>query len=130
VRRIGSGRGGLLAAAGVLAAGTGLAAVQTVTIGDLYDGGAVNLAPGDTLEVKLTPAAGCFWGVAFGDPAVLKPEPDPAPGGSSFRFKAATAGTVSLGLACRSASDPQSPAGGLFRVAVAVKDSLMPRGPR
>ncbi len=112
----------------LLVAGAGLGAVQTVTIGDLYDGGTVNLAPGDTLEVKLSTPAGCSWSVAFDDAAVLRTESASAPGGSVFRFRAATTGSASVGLACRSAADPQAPAGGLFRVAVVVKEALMPRG--
>ncbi len=121
-------RAGLVAALGLLAAATGLAAVQTVMIGDLYDGGTVNLAPGDTLEVKLSTLAGCSWSVAFDDAAVLKTEAPGAPGGSVFRFRATTTGSASVGLACRSAADPQAPAGALFRVAVVVKEALLPRG--
>ena len=50
-----------MAAASALAiagATTAAAAVQTVTIGDLYAGGTVNLAPADTLEVRLSPGPG------------------------------------------------------------------------
>jgi inhibitor of cysteine peptidase len=104
------------------------AAIQTVTIGDLYDGGSVNLAPGDTLEVRLAAgASGCTWGPAFGDPNVLKPEP-PDPAAVAFRYKAVTTGSASLGLACLKTSDPQAPPGGLFRVQVAVKETVLPRG--
>jgi predicted secreted protein len=114
-----------LFAAGVAAAH---ASIQTVTIGDLYDGGTVNLSAGDTLEVRLAPGpGGCTWRPAFGDVAVLKPEGEP-PAGPPFRYKALTAGSTSLGLACLSPSDPQAPAGGLFRVQIVVKDSLLPRG--
>lgn len=111
------------------AAAAGEAAIQTVTIGDLYDGGTVNLAPGDTLEVRLTASAsGCTWGHAFGDAAVLKPEPADSAAPSAFRYKALTTGSASLGLACLKAADPQAPPGGLFRVLVIVKDSALPRG--
>lgn len=110
------------------AAATASAAIQTVTIGDLYDGGSVNLAPGDTLEVRLAAnASGCTWATAFGDPNVLKPEP-PDPDAPAFRYKAVTTGSASLGLACLKTSDPQAPPGGLFRVQVAVKAAVLPRG--
>jgi inhibitor of cysteine peptidase len=105
------------------------AAIQTVVIGDLYDGGTVNLAPGDTLEIRLAAgASGCAWGQGFGDASVLKPEADAAPATPVFRYKAVTAGSASLGLACLKAGDPRAPAGGLFRVQVVVKDSVLPRG--
>jgi inhibitor of cysteine peptidase len=104
------------------------AVIQTVVIGDLYDGGTVNLSSGDTLEVRLaTPASGCAWAPAFGDAAILKPDAAAADA-SVFRYKAVTPGQTSLGLACRKPSDPQAPAGGLFRVLVVVKESLFPRG--
>ena len=114
----------------LLLAGTrgAAAAIQTVTIGELYDGGTVNLSSGDTLEVRLAPGpGGCTWRPAFGDAAVLKPEGE-APSGPPFRYKAVTGGSTSLGLACLSPTDAQAPAGGLFRVQVVVKDSLLPRG--
>jgi len=105
------------------------AVIQTVVIGDLYDGGTVNLSSGDTLEVRLgAPPSGCTWGQAFGDAAILKPDAAPAADASVFRYKAVTTGQTSLGLACRKASDLQAPAGGLFRVLVVVKESLFPRG--
>lgn len=117
-----------LVAALLLSASAASAAIQTVTIGDLYDGGSVNLAPGDTLEVRLTASAsGCTWGPAFGDPNVLTLDP-PAPASLAFRYKAVTTGSASLGLACLKTSDPQAPAGGLFRVQVAVKEAVLPRG--
>lgn len=122
-------RRGVLAVV-LLAAGVGAAdaAIQTVTIGDLYDGGTVNLSPGDTLEVRLSPGpGGCTWRPAFGDAAVLKPETEP-PAGPPFRYKAVAAGSTSLGLACLSPADGQAPAGGLFRAEVVVKESLLPRG--
>ncbi|HEY1434037.1 MAG TPA: protease inhibitor I42 family protein [Thermoanaerobaculia bacterium] len=111
----------------LLAASAGNAAIQTVTIGDLYDGGTVNLAPGDTLEVRLAASSGCVWGPAFGDANVLKPEP-PDPAALVFRYKTVTTGSASLGLACLKAADPQAPPGGLFRVQVVVKESALPRG--
>ena len=54
MRRIAALAAAVLAAAAVRAAG----AVQTVTIGDLYAGGTVNLAPSDTLEVRLSAGPG------------------------------------------------------------------------
>ena len=124
------GRAALLAA-GLLAAATAASgAIQTVTIGDMYDGGTVNLAPGDTLEVRFGASPpDCAWGTAFGDAAILKPMGDgAAPGAPVFRFKAVTTGSSSLGLACRKPSDPKAPPGGLFRVLVVVKDAVLPRG--
>ena len=118
-----------LAAAALAAAGAASGAVQTLTIGDLYAGGTVNLAPADTLEIRLSPGpSGCFWGVAFNDAAILKPDAGAAPGAPVFRFQAVAAGTESLGLACRKPSDPKAQPGGLFRVLVAVKESTAPRG--
>jgi predicted secreted protein len=120
-----------LAAAALAAGGAASGAVQTLTIGDLYAGGTVNLAPADTLEVRLSPGpSGCSWGVAFNDAAILKPDAGTAPPGGVpvFRFKAVAAGTESLGLACRKPSDPKAQPGGLFRVLVAVKESIAPRG--
>jgi len=117
-----------LALALLLAAAASSASIQTVTIGDLYDGGTVNLAPGDTLEVRLSAgASGCAWGPAFGDEAVLKPEGG-TPASPAFRYKAVATGSASLGLACLKAADPQAPPGGLFRVLVVVKDSVLPKG--
>jgi len=119
----------VVAAAALALAGVASAAVQTVTIGDLYAGGTVNLAPADTLEVRLSPGPnGCAWGMAFNDPAILKPEAAAAPLASSFRFQAVTAGSESLGFACRKPSDPKAQPAGLFRVLVTVKDNVAPRG--
>ena len=119
-----------LAAVLLAAAAAASGAIQTVTIGDMYDGGTVNLAPGDTLEVRFGACPSeCAWATAFGDAAILKPAGDePAPGSPVFRFKAVTAGTTSLGLACRKPSDPRTAPGGLFRVLVVVKDQVLPRG--
>jgi inhibitor of cysteine peptidase len=126
--RVGGGRA-LLATALLCAAGAASAAIQTVAIGDLYDGGTVNLAPGDTLEVRLAAGAnGCAWSPAFGDPAVLKLESGPEPAPGVFRYKAVTTGSASVGLACLKATDPQAPPGGLFRVLAVVKESVLPRG--
>ena len=92
-----------LACALLAASAAASGAVQTVTIGELYAGGTVSLAPADTLEVKLSPGpSGCAWGVAFSDPAVLAPDTGAATS-PVFRFKAITTGSVSLGLACRKA---------------------------
>lgn len=117
-----------LASALLAAAAAASGAVQTVTIGDLYAGGTVNLAPADTLEVRLSPgSSGCVWGVAFNEPGVLALDPEAA-APPVFRFKAVTTGSVSLGLACRRASEPKAPPSGLFRVLVAVKGSVAARG--
>ena len=103
------------------------AAIQTVVIGELYDGGTVNLAAGDTLEVDLpAPASGYGWVAAFGDATILKPDPDSA--ASRFRYHARTSGSTSIGLACLKTADPQAPPTGLFRVLVVVKESVLPRG--
>ncbi|HKD19219.1 MAG TPA: protease inhibitor I42 family protein [Thermoanaerobaculia bacterium] len=120
---------GALALAVVLlgAAASASAAIQTVIIGELYDGGTVNLGAGDTLEVNLqAPPSGCAWVPAFVDATILKP--DPASAAPKFRYRALVAGSTSLGLACLKSSDPQAPPGGLFRVQVVVKDSVLPRG--
>src|SRR5689334_25323551 len=43
-----------------------------VTIGDLYDGGTVALAPGDELRVRLASrGADSPWAFAFGDASIL-----------------------------------------------------------
>ena len=119
---------GALAAAWLAAAGAASGAVQTVTIGDLYAGGTVTIAQSDTLEVRLLPGSfGCSWGVAFNDATILRPDAEAAPGASTFRWKAITTGSVSLGLACRKPTDPKAQPGGLFRVLVAVKESIAPR---
>lgn len=103
------------------------AAIQTVVIGALYDGGTVNLGAGDTLEVDLpAPASGCAWVPAFADSTIVKA--DAASAAPKFRYRALVAGSTSVGLACLKPSDPQAPPGGLFRVQVVVKDSVFPRG--
>lgn len=117
-----------LAAAAFAIAGAAWASVQTVTIGDLYAGGTVNLAPSDTLEVRLSPdPTGCAWAVAFNDSSILKPAAA-APGATAFRFQAVAVGSESLGLACRNPADMKAQPAGLFRVLVTVKDSVEPRG--
>jgi inhibitor of cysteine peptidase len=123
-------RASWLAAALLAAAGSASAAIQTVTIGEMYDGGTVNLAPGDTLEIHPGACpADCVWAQAFGDAAIVKPAGDPPTAGAPvFRFRALTTGSSSLGLACRKPSDPKAPPGGLFRVLVVVKESILPRG--
>ncbi len=124
-----SARSGLAAAAILLsAAAPGRAAIQTFVIDDLYDGGTINVAVGDTVEVRLAaPASGCAWAPAFGDASVMKPDGAPASAGV-FRYRAVTSGSTSVGLACLKAADAQAPAGGLFRVQAVVKESLFPRG--
>jgi len=117
------------AAALWLAAAAASAAVQTISIGELYDGGTVNLAAGDTLEVRLpAPASGCAWGPAFADASILKADASAQPAGETFRYRALATGSTSLGLACLKTTDPQAPPGGLFRVQVVVKESILPRG--
>jgi len=114
----------VLFVAGLRTAG---AAIQTFVIGELYDGGTVNVGAGDTLEIDLpVPASGYGWVPAFGDDAVLKP--DAASTAPKFRYHALVSGSTSIGLACLKAADPQAPPSGLFRVQVVVKDSVMPRG--
>ena len=110
------------------AAGAATGAIQTLTVGDLYDGGTVQMAAGDALEVhpSSNPAATCAWDVAFGDPSILKPE-GAGSGPAVFRFRAVTPGSVSLGLACRTPSEPKAPPGGLFRILVVIKDAIAPR---
>lgn len=123
-------RGAFLAAALLAAAMPARAAVSVLTIGDLYDGGTVQLAAGDSLEIRPSsnPAAPCAWSVAFDDPAVVKPEEGSvATGAALFRFRAVAPGSGSIGLACRSAADPKGQPGGLFRVLAVVKDAIAPR---
>jgi len=125
-----TGLGGLAVALLVAGGSVARAAIQTVVIGDLYDGGTVNLAPGDALEVRLAAGpAGCAWKPAFDDPAVLKADSGEVGPTTVFRYKAISPGSSSVGLACLNPADPVAPAGALFRVLVTVKDSiLVPRG--
>jgi inhibitor of cysteine peptidase len=122
-------RTALAAAGGLALAAAAGAAIQTVTIGEAFDGGAVNLAPGDTLEVRLSAGpSGCAWTSAFSDAAVVKLEPAAAPGAATFRYRALATGSTSIGLACLKAAEPTSPPGALFRVQALVKESVLPRG--
>jgi inhibitor of cysteine peptidase len=136
---MGIGRTGLLAAAVWMAAGAALSAGQILTIGELYDGGVVNLTPNDQLVVRLSsdPATGEAWEVSFNDAAVLKPVGEPsadapagsppeAPGPQVFRFRAIATGSSSLGLAYQKTANLASAPARLFRVLVVVKD----RAPR
>ena len=109
------------------------AAIQTVVIGELYDGGTVNLSSGDTVEVRLAaPPSGCTWA-----PGVRRRRDREADGAARRVGRAdlpvhgpARSGQTSLGLACRKASDPQAPAGGLFRVLVRGQGvDVSPRDP-
>ena len=126
------GRAGwLLAAAVCLRADAGRAA-PVATVGDSYDGGSLNLAPGDELRVRLAShsADGAAWSLAFGDAAVLRPLPPDAasePGFETLRFQAAEPGSVSLGLVCRKASDSSAQPAGLYRLQVLVKEMLTRR---
>ena len=112
------------------------APIQTVTIGDLYDGGTVNLAPGDTLEVRLSARPDRLrLGQAFDDAAILKPEARRA-GRSGLPLPGRDGGDrrASGSRAASPRTRRRRPAG-LFRVLVVVKDSvaaarLPPRGAR
>ncbi len=126
----------LFAAASLAAAGAALGTGRVVTIGDLYDGGVVNLAPGDELLVRLSsdPASGEAWDVALNDAAVVRrleepPREKPSPGeppktavAREFRFRAIATGSSSLGLAYQRPADPASVPSRLFRVLVVVKE--------
>ena len=126
----------LFAAASLAAAGAALGTGRVVTIGELYDGGSVNLAPGDELAVRLSsdPASGEAWDVALNDPAALRRVERPstekaaasenpgAAGAREFRFRAIATGSSSLGLACQKAADPASAPSRLFRVLVVVQE--------
>lgn len=128
----------LFAAASLAATGAALGAGRVLTIGELYDGGVVNLAPGDELVVRLSsdPASGEAWDVALNDAAVLKRVGEPAKerpaaaeapgatGAREFRFRAIATGSSSLGLACQRPADPASAPSRLFRVLVVVKDDV------
>jgi inhibitor of cysteine peptidase len=125
------GRAGWLLAAAVCLRAGGLGAA-VATVGDAYDGGSLSLAPGDELRVRLAShsAEGAAWSVAFGDAAVLKPLPPegaPEPGFETLRFQAVAAGSVSVGLVCRKASDSSAPPAGLYRLQIAVKEMLTRR---
>jgi inhibitor of cysteine peptidase len=117
--------------AGAILRADGVGAV--VTLSDVYDGGSILLAPSDELRVRLAARSeGTAWVVAFADGGVLKALPAegaPDAGFETLRFRAAATGMGSLGLVCRKASDPSSPAPpvGLYRVQVEVKEMMTRR---
>jgi inhibitor of cysteine peptidase len=103
-----------------------------VTVGDVYDGGTLTLAPGDELRVRLASRGGdgAAWSFAFGDASVVKALPTEGaaePGFETLRFRAGSAGLTGLGLVCRKAADPAAPPAGLFRVQVEVKEMMTRR---
>jgi len=103
-----------------------------VTVGDVYDGGTLTLAPGDELRVRLASRGGdgAAWSFAFGDASVVKALPTEGaaePGFETLRFRAGSAGLTGLGLVCRRAADPAAPPAGLFRVQVEVKEMMTRR---
>jgi inhibitor of cysteine peptidase len=128
----------VFAAASLAAAGAALGAGRVLTIGELYDGGVVNLAPGDEVVVRLSPdpASGEAWDVALNDAAVVRRVEEPAreksaaagppgaAGAREFRFRAIATGSSSLGLACQRPADPASAPSRLFRVLVVVKEDV------
>jgi hypothetical protein len=67
--------------------------------GDSSRRGAVNLAPGDELRVRLEGRADALWAVAFSDAEVIRALPADAaaadPGFQTFRFQAAALGSSS-----------------------------------
>jgi inhibitor of cysteine peptidase len=124
-------------AALMAAAGSARGAARTVTMGYSYDGGLVNLAVGDELEVRVgsTPGTGYAWGVAMNDPAVLEPVGKPideksldarpgSPGSRVFRFRAAKAGSSSLGLVYERPWEKNTAPARLFRVLAVVEPSV------
>jgi inhibitor of cysteine peptidase len=125
-------RAALGAAAFLLAVASSAFAV-VVTVGDVYDGGTLTLAPGDELRVRLARGADVAspWVFAFGDASVVKalpPEGAPEPGFETLRFRAGAAeGMTSLGLVCRKTGDPSATPAGLFRVQVEVKEMMTRR---
>jgi inhibitor of cysteine peptidase len=105
-----------------------------LTIGDVYDGGTLPLAPGDELRVRLPLPAqageGTAWTVAFGDGPVVKALPAEGAAEAGFetlRFRAASEGAAGLGLVCRKASDPSAAPAALFRVQLEVKEMMVRR---
>ncbi len=128
----------LLAAAVFGVAGTAAAATRTVTVSESFDGGLVNLVPGDELVVRLSGNAGTgyAWTLAFNKADVLKPEggssaeqtPIPgAPGVKLFRFRAADRGPASVGFAYGRPSEKDAAPARLFRVLVIVGTTAAPR---
>jgi len=112
------------------------AAARVVTIGYFYDGGVVDLAVGDELDVRVgsTPGTGYAWNVAMNDEAVLQPVGKPvdeksqdvrpgAPGSRLFRFRAARSGTASLGLVYERPWEKDAAPARLFRVQALVEES-------
>jgi inhibitor of cysteine peptidase len=128
----------LFAAVWLAAVGAALGEGRVLTIGELYDGGVVNLAPGDALVVRLSadPASGEAWEVALNDATVVRRVEEPpkeklgavetpgAAGLKEFRFRAIATGSSSLGLAYRKPADPSSAPSRLFRVLVIVKEDV------
>ncbi len=123
-------RAGAAVVAGWTIAAAAIGAGQVLTIGSIYDGGVVNLTPGDALIVRLpSSSSGEAWEVAMNDPTVLRAEAAPvaekAGSGESptqeFRFQAVAAGSSSVGIACGKPADRTSPPSHLFRVLAVVK---------
>jgi predicted secreted protein len=136
--KMGKCRAILLAAAVLGVAATAAAATRTVTISEAFDGGLVNLAPGDELVVRLSGNAGTgyVWTLAFLNADVLKPEggssaeqaPIPgAPGVKVFRFRAANRGPASVGFAYGRPSENDAAPARLFRALVMVGVTVAPR---
>ena len=123
--------GAALCTAAVLLAAASPAAGAIVTVGDVYDGGTLTLAPGDELRVRLASrASDTAWALAFADASALKALPaDGAsePGFETLRFRAGAEGLTGLGLVCRKAADPAAPPAGLFRVQIEVKEMMTRR---
>ncbi len=127
----------LLVGALLAQAGGALAAARVVTIGYAFDGGLVNLAVGDELDVRVgsTPGTGYSWTAAMNDAAILEPIGKPideksqdvrpgAPGSRLFRFRAVKAGSSSLGLVYERPWEKNAPPARLFFVVAAVGESL------
>ncbi|HEY4231396.1 MAG TPA: protease inhibitor I42 family protein [Thermoanaerobaculia bacterium] len=123
----------LALSAGLAGAALLRADAPVVTVGDVYGGGSVLLAPGDELRVRLAARGeGTAWTVAFADASVLKALPGEGAtetGFETLRFRAAAPGTGSLGLVCRktSPSEPSAQPAGLFRIQVEVKEMMTRR---
>jgi inhibitor of cysteine peptidase len=101
-----------------------------VTVGEVYDGGTLTVAPGDELRIRLTSKADASWSFAFGEASAVKPLPAegaPEQGFETLRFRAGAEGMTSLGLVCRKTADSSAPPAGLFRVQVEVKEMMTRR---